>query len=118
MANSQDRELNSISVDTSLEIDGNWTELKNILIIENLDLKDYCFVTFSAEKVYKYNSENNPVTKLSIKHSPKINRCSHCDIIMKPGSMLSNAKFKKLKRSLAKMVHEIVFEEKTANIEV
>jgi len=118
MANSQDRELRSISVDSSLFIHGKWSELKSILFLEKLKPKDYCFVSLSVEEINKYNNQNNAVANLSVEHTPKISRCSHCDIIidtegkMKPGSILSNAKFKKLRRSLAKMVHEIIFDNK------
>ena len=122
MANSQDRDLNSISVDSDQLIKGIRAELDIILIQENLNPHDYCFVTLAINNIYGYNVENNAVASLSVKHTPKPNRCSHCDIEIdtnekiKPGSSLSNAKFKKLKRSLAKMVYKIIFNDQTIEI--
>ena len=141
MANSQDQINNSISVDSDLFLlnDQLYTintlkekhimepikieyiistirkKLDEILILEGLYLEGYCFIVMGVAVLRNYQNENNAVAKLDVEHSPMPNRCSHSDIIIKnigkPGSILSNAKFKKLKRTLAKrMVHFIIYD--------
>ena len=110
MANSKDRENNSISTDSDHFFVPVWDEFKRILQLLNLPVENYVFVKLTVESIRKYDSMNNSVAVLDVMHTPEVDRCSHADITIHPekSSMLSNHLFKKLKQSLSKMVIEII----------
>lgn len=109
---SEDKRRQKISVDSDMFIEFQRAVLDKILLQLNLNPLEYVFVTLD---VFMIRNEIKPEQfsfrkPIDVVHTPLPNRCSHSDITweMKHRNPLSENKFKKLRRKLAKMVNQFI----------